>query len=145
MRSPTVAGEQGRGRSEAVCGFYSATQDLQEDWPNAPPVEKGIDVQLAVDVVQLVLQDEYSAAIIVSHDGDLLSAVESVMKLKAAHWAHTPCAHVVKRTALETMILPSRCQRQRRSCCWRRVKRVRKSVISGVELGQGWRVRAQQD
>ncbi|HEY2764837.1 MAG TPA: NYN domain-containing protein [Pseudonocardiaceae bacterium] len=56
-----------------------------KDWPNAPAVEKGIDVQLAIDIVRLAIQGEYDAAIIVSHDSDLLPAVEAIQALKVAH------------------------------------------------------------
>lgn len=40
--------------------------------------EKGVDVNLAVEMVILGLQDEYDTAILVSADGDFTGAIESV-------------------------------------------------------------------
>jgi uncharacterized LabA/DUF88 family protein len=41
-------------------------------------VEKGVDVNLAVDMVRMAYQNSYDTAIIVSGDGDFSSAVEAV-------------------------------------------------------------------
>lgn len=48
-------------------------------------LEKGIDVQLAVDMVRLALHRRYDAAILVSADTDLLPAVETVFRSRLAH------------------------------------------------------------
>ena len=72
------------GRNEFV-HVHRRPLRYPKDWPNTPAVEKGIDVQLAIEVVRLAIQGEYDAAIIVSHDSDLLPAVEAILELKAAH------------------------------------------------------------
>jgi uncharacterized LabA/DUF88 family protein len=47
-----------------------------------PPVEKGIDVQLALAVAETILTDTADVAILFTHDTDLLPAVEMVARLK---------------------------------------------------------------
>ena len=49
-----------------------------------PPEEKGIDVRLAVDFVAMALRGEYEIAVLLSHDTDLVPAVEAVLELVPA-------------------------------------------------------------
>lgn len=51
------------------------------DWPDQMPQEKGIDVQLAVDVVRGYALDEFDIAVIASTDTDLVPALEAVLEL----------------------------------------------------------------
>ncbi len=44
-------------------------------------VEKGVDVQLAVDMVELAVDNTYDVAVLISGDGDFAPAVELVKKL----------------------------------------------------------------
>jgi hypothetical protein len=53
-----------------------------EGWPTQRPRQKGIDVELAVDVVRLAIAKEYEVGIIVSTDNDLLPAIEAVAVLR---------------------------------------------------------------
>ncbi len=46
------------------------------------PVEKGIDVQLALAVAEAILTDAADVAVLFTHDTDLLPAVEMVARLK---------------------------------------------------------------
>jgi uncharacterized LabA/DUF88 family protein len=48
------------------------------------PVEKGIDVQMALGAVEQVLTNRCDVAIIFSHDTDLLPAVETICRLAGA-------------------------------------------------------------
>ncbi|MCA1708526.1 MAG: hypothetical protein LC808_36700 [Actinobacteria bacterium] len=48
------------GRNELV-HVHRRPLRYPKDWPNTPAVEKGIDVQLAIDVVRLAIQGEYDA------------------------------------------------------------------------------------
>lgn len=64
--------------------------------PDQTPVEKGIDVQLALAVAEAILTNAADVAILFTHDTDLLPAVEMVARLKGpsrietASWAsHT--------------------------------------------------------
>jgi hypothetical protein len=49
--------------------------------PNLPPQEKGVDVQLAVDVIRMALQDEYQVGIVFSRDTDLRPVLETMVDL----------------------------------------------------------------
>jgi len=48
------------------------------DWPRSRPQEKGIDVLLAIDFVQMAVRREYDIGILMSHDTDLAPALEAV-------------------------------------------------------------------
>lgn len=48
------------------------------NWPVSPAQEKGIDVQLAIDVVAGAIDDTYDVGIIFSTDTDLRPALEFV-------------------------------------------------------------------
>ena len=52
------------------------------DHSPGPPVEKGIDVQLALAVAETILTDTADVAILFTHDTDLLPAIEMVARLK---------------------------------------------------------------
>ena len=49
--------------------------------PNEPPVEKGIDVQLALAAVEHTMTDLCDVAVIFSHDSDLVPLVETIVRL----------------------------------------------------------------
>ena len=49
-------------------------------WPAAPPFEKGVDVELAVDIVSLSLRRECEVVVVASADTDLLPAIEEVRR-----------------------------------------------------------------
>lgn len=53
------------------------------------PVEKGIDVQLALAVAETILTNSADVAILFTHDTDLLPAVEMVARLKGARRIET--------------------------------------------------------
>jgi uncharacterized LabA/DUF88 family protein len=56
-----------------------------KDYPISRPQEKGIDVSLAIDFLRLASAGAYDVGIIVSHDTDLIPALEAVYELRAAH------------------------------------------------------------
>lgn len=47
------------------------------DWPASKPEEKGIDVQIAIDVVTMAIAGELDVAVLVSTDTDLRPSVEA--------------------------------------------------------------------
>jgi uncharacterized LabA/DUF88 family protein len=69
------------------------------DWPQTPAREKGIDVALAVDFVQLAMAKQYDVGVIMSTDTDLRPALETVLGLRSqggpvcevAAWARPGC------------------------------------------------------
>jgi uncharacterized LabA/DUF88 family protein len=54
-----------------------------------PPVEKGIDVQLALAAVEHVFRDVCDVAVVFSHDSDLLPAIELIARLTDASHVET--------------------------------------------------------
>jgi hypothetical protein len=59
------------------------------DFPNEPAVEKGVDVQLAVNAIEATLRKRCDVAIIFSHDTDLLPVPETIASLVGAHRVET--------------------------------------------------------
>lgn len=50
--------------------------------PTEPPVEKGVDVQLALAAVEHIISSVCDVAIVFSHDSDLLPAIETLVRLR---------------------------------------------------------------
>lgn len=48
--------------------------------PHEPPRQKGIDVELAVDVVTLAVDGGYDCAVVASTDTDILPSIEYVLR-----------------------------------------------------------------
>ena len=51
---------------------------VYNNWPTVPPIEKGIDVQLATDMITHSFKDNYDVAILVAGDNDYVGAVQAV-------------------------------------------------------------------
>lgn len=51
------------------------------DWPSSPPEQKGVDVQIALDMVTMLIRDELDIAILASTDTDLKPALEAFFVL----------------------------------------------------------------
>ncbi|MCL2679149.1 MAG: NYN domain-containing protein [Dehalococcoidia bacterium] len=47
-------------------------------WPNSPPFEKGVDVQLATDMITHAYKNNYDVAILVAGDNDYVGAMQAV-------------------------------------------------------------------
>jgi NYN domain len=50
-------------------------QLVYRDWPNRPPIKKGIDVAVAIDLMRVVLRRQYDPLVLFSSDTDLLPAL----------------------------------------------------------------------
>jgi uncharacterized LabA/DUF88 family protein len=48
------------------------------NWPNTPPYEKGVDIQLATDMITHSFKNNYDVAILVAGDNDFVGALQSV-------------------------------------------------------------------
>jgi uncharacterized LabA/DUF88 family protein len=48
------------------------------NWPNTPPYEKGVDIQLATDMITHSFKDNYDVAVLVAGDNDFVGALQSV-------------------------------------------------------------------
>jgi uncharacterized LabA/DUF88 family protein len=47
-------------------------------WPNSPPFEKGVDVQLATDMITHAFKNNYDVAILVAGDNDFVGAIQAI-------------------------------------------------------------------
>jgi hypothetical protein len=59
--------------------------------PYAQPEEKGVDVQLALSIVENVLLGHCDVAVLFSYDTDLVPVVETICRLKGADRVETAC------------------------------------------------------
>ncbi|MDP3880043.1 MAG: NYN domain-containing protein [Dehalococcoidales bacterium] len=48
------------------------------NWPNAPPYEKGVDIQLTTDLLTHSFKNNYDEAILVAGDSDYVGALQAV-------------------------------------------------------------------
>jgi NYN domain len=55
-----------------------------KNWPYEKPLEKGVDVALAVDLVFNAARRFYDVAVVASTDTDLMPALEAVCELRRA-------------------------------------------------------------
>lgn len=51
---------------------------VYNNWPNVPPYEKGIDIQLATDMLTHSFKHNYDVAILVAGDNDYVGAIQAV-------------------------------------------------------------------
>ncbi|MFH1638880.1 MAG: NYN domain-containing protein [Chloroflexota bacterium] len=51
---------------------------IYNNWPNVPPFEKGVDVQLATDLLTHSFKNNYDTAILVAGDNDYVGALQAV-------------------------------------------------------------------
>jgi len=48
------------------------------NWPNTPPYEKGVDIQLATDIIAHSFKNNYDVAVLVAGDNDYVGALQAV-------------------------------------------------------------------
>ena len=51
---------------------------VYNNWPNSPPYEKGVDIQLATDMITHGFKNNYDVAILVAGDNDFVGALQAV-------------------------------------------------------------------
>ncbi len=51
---------------------------VYNNWPNSPPYEKGVDIQLATDMISHSFRNNYDIAILVAGDNDYVGALQAV-------------------------------------------------------------------
>ena len=51
---------------------------VYNNWPNSPPYEKGVDVQLATDMITHSFRGNYDTAVLVAGDNDFVGALQAV-------------------------------------------------------------------
>jgi len=48
------------------------------NWPNTPPYEKGVDIQLATDMITHSFKNNYDVAVLMAGDNDYVGALQAV-------------------------------------------------------------------
>jgi uncharacterized LabA/DUF88 family protein len=51
---------------------------VYNNWPNVPPFEKGVDIQLATDMITHSFKNNYDTAVLVAGDNDFVGAIQAV-------------------------------------------------------------------
>ena len=51
---------------------------VYNNWPNSPPYEKGVDIQLATDMITHSFKNNYEVAVLVAGDNDYVGALQAV-------------------------------------------------------------------
>ena len=51
---------------------------VYNNWPNNPPYEKGVDVQLATDMITHSFRENYDTAVLVAGDNDFVGALQAL-------------------------------------------------------------------
>ena len=51
---------------------------VYSNWPGSPPYEKGVDIQLATDMITHSFKNNYDVAVLVAGDNDFVGALQSV-------------------------------------------------------------------
>ena len=51
---------------------------VYNNWPSVPPYEKGVDIQLATDMITHSFKNNYDVAILVAGDNDFVGAIQAV-------------------------------------------------------------------
>jgi len=84
---------------------FSDLSDIAQRHTDASvPVEKAVDVMLAVDLVAMAIGGEYDAAYLLSADGDFTPAVEAARKLGKKVYAASPLSGARLASVVNTFI-----------------------------------------
>lgn len=51
---------------------------VYNNWPTTPPLEKGVDIQLATDMITHSYKNNYDTAILIAGDNDFVGAIQAV-------------------------------------------------------------------
>ena len=51
---------------------------VYQNWPNSPPYEKGVDIQLTTDLLTHSFKNNYDVAVLVAGDNDFVGAIQAV-------------------------------------------------------------------
>jgi uncharacterized LabA/DUF88 family protein len=102
------------------------------NWPSVPPYEKGVDVQLATDMVTHGYKNNYDAAILVAGDNDYVGALQAIKdngkNVEVALFGKERTSQQLRTVADRVITLNGRFLRG----CWKQAKKQQTN-----ELGRG--------
>ncbi|MFC1903279.1 NYN domain-containing protein [Chloroflexota bacterium] len=85
---------------------------VYNNWPNVPPFEKGIDVQLTTDMLTHGFKNNYDVAILVAGDNDFVGALQAVKDngkhVEVALFGREGSSHQLRRVADKIVAINSR-------------------------------------
>ncbi len=89
------------------------------NWPSVPPYEKGIDVQLATDMLSHCFRNNYDVCIMVGGDNDFVGALQAIKdqgkQVEVALFGRGSSSFQLRRVADRVITLNSRFLRD----CWK--------------------------
>ena len=105
---------------------------VYNNWPNVPPYEKGVDVQLATDLLTHNFKDNYDVAILVAGDSDYVGALQAVKDngkhVEVALFGKKPGSRQLREVADQVVGMDGRFLRG----CWKQTGGVRKKLRTEV-------------
>jgi uncharacterized LabA/DUF88 family protein len=97
------------------------------NWPHSPPYEKGVDVQLATDMLTHNYKNNYDTAILVAGDNDYVGALQAIKDngkhIEVALFGNEKTSQELRRVADKVVSINTRLMNQ----CWKQTKTNQKS------------------
>ena len=88
-------------------------------WPHSPPYEKGVDVQLATDMLTHAFKNNYDTAILVAGDSDFVGAIQAIKdngkNVEVALFGQERTSRALREVADRVIVLDGRFMRG----CWK--------------------------
>jgi len=92
---------------------------VYNNWPAAPPYEKGVDIQLATDMITHGFKNNYDTAILVAGDNDFVGAIQAVKdngkNLEVALFGKEQTSIQLRKVADRVIVINSRLLNK----CWK--------------------------
>jgi len=92
---------------------------VYNNWPGTPPYEKGVDIQLATDMITHSFKNNYDVAILVAGDNDFVGALQAVKdngkNIEVALFGKERTSMQLRKTADEIIAINSRVLNK----CWK--------------------------
>ena len=89
------------------------------NWPNSPPYEKGVDIQLTTDLLTHAYKNNYDVAILVAGDSDYVGAIQAVKdngkNMEVALFGKERTSKPLREVADKVVVLDGRYLRN----CWK--------------------------
>lgn len=93
---------------------------VYNNWPNTPPIEKGVDIMLATDMLTHGFKNNYDVAILVAGDSDFVGALQAIKNngkhIEVALFGHQKTSVPLRKVADKTINIDSKMLRG----CWSR-------------------------
>lgn len=91
---------------------------VYNNWPSTPPIEKGVDIMLATDMLKHGFKDNYDVAILVAGDSDFVGALQAIKNtgkhIEVALFGNQKTSVPLRKVADKTINIDGRLLRS----CW---------------------------